>query len=74
MARKYNHEYKVQAIKLANEIGGAKAATELGVPEGMIHTWLKTIGTGKLDIGEGPHTPASVMSLSEEITMHWQYP
>ena len=26
MARKYDHEYKVQAVKLAKEIGGAKAA------------------------------------------------
>ena len=32
--RKYDHEYKVQAVKLAREIGGAKAAKELGVPEG----------------------------------------
>ena len=38
--RKYDHEYKVQAVKLAREIGGAKAAKELGVPEGTIHTWL----------------------------------
>ena len=28
--RKYNHEYKEQAVKLAKEIGGAKAAKELG--------------------------------------------
>ncbi len=34
MARKYDHEYKVQAVKLAKEIGGAKAAKELGIPEG----------------------------------------
>ena len=66
MARKYDHEYKVQAVKLAKEIGGAKAAKELGIPEGTIHTWLRA---GKLDIGEGSHTPASAMSLSEEITM-----
>ena len=33
MARKYDHEYKVQAVKLAKEIGGAKAAKELGIPE-----------------------------------------
>lgn len=26
--RKYDHEYKVQAVKLAREIGGAKAAKE----------------------------------------------
>ncbi|MEI3219163.1 MAG: transposase [Lachnoclostridium sp.] len=68
MARKYDHEYKVQAVKLAKEIGGAKAAKELGIPEGTIHTWLKAVRAGKLDIGR-LHTPASAMSLSEEITM-----
>ncbi|MEH2941893.1 hypothetical protein VSQ32_03240 [Lachnospiraceae bacterium KK002] len=30
--RQYDHEYKVQAVKLAKEIGQAKAAKELGVP------------------------------------------
>lgn len=69
MARKYDQEYKVQAVKLAKEIGGTKAAKELGIPEGTIHTWLKAVRNGKLDIGEGSHTPASAMSLSEEITM-----
>ena len=69
MARKYDHEYKVQAVKLAKEIGGAKTAKELGIPEGTIHTWLKAVKAGKLDVGEGSHTPASAMSLSEEITM-----
>lgn len=29
MARKYDQEYKVQAVKLAKEIGGAKAAKEI---------------------------------------------
>ena len=47
---KYDHEYKVQAVKLAKEIGGAKAAKELGIPEGTIHTWLKAVRTGRLDI------------------------
>ena len=65
----YNKQYKVQAVKLAKEIGGAKAAKELGIPEGTIHTWLKAVRAGKLDVGEGSHTPASAMSLSEEITM-----
>jgi len=48
MARKYDHEYKVQAVKLAKEIGGAKAAKELGIPEGTIHTWLKAVRAGTL--------------------------
>ena len=30
--RKYDQEYKIQAVKLAKEIGGAKAAKELGIP------------------------------------------
>lgn len=28
--RQYNQEYKIQAVKLAKEIGQAKAARELG--------------------------------------------
>lgn len=28
--RKYNTEYKVQAVKLSNEIGSSKAAVEWG--------------------------------------------
>ncbi len=28
--RQYDHEYKVEAVKLAKEIGQAKAAKELG--------------------------------------------
>ena len=39
--RKYDHEYKVQAVKLAKEIGGAKAAKELGIPEGTPVMWMK---------------------------------
>ena len=57
------------AVKLAKEIGGAKAAKELGIPEGTIHTWLKAVRTGQLNIGEGAHTPESAMSLAEELTM-----
>ena len=29
MARKYDHEYKVQAVKLAKEIGGARACLKI---------------------------------------------
>lgn len=67
--RKYDQEYKIQAVKLAKEIGGAKAAKELGIPEGTIHTWLKAVRAGTLDIGNGAHTPKSAMSLAEELAM-----
>ena len=52
--RKYDHEYKVQVVKLAKEIGGAKAVKELGIPEGTIHTWLKAVRTGQ----DLPHSDA----------------
>ena len=69
MARKYDQEYKEQAAKLAQEIGGAKAAKELGIPEGTIYTWLKAARGGKLDIRAGEYIPNSAMSLAEEIMM-----
>ncbi len=67
--RKYDHDYKIQAVKLAREIGGAKAAKELGIPEGTVHTWLKAARIGTLDIGEGSHTPDTAMSLAEELAL-----
>ena len=30
--KSYDNEYKAQAVKLAQEIGGHKAANELGIP------------------------------------------
>ena len=59
----------MQAVKLGKEISGTKAAKELGIPEGTIHTGLKAVRADKLDIGEGSHTPTSAMSLAEEITL-----
>lgn len=35
-AKKYDHEYKVQAVKLAKEIGSGKAAKELGLSHNTI--------------------------------------
>ena len=64
--RKYDHEYKVQAVKLAREIGGAKAAKEFGIPEGTIHTWLKAVRAGTLDIGDG--APVSYTHLGQRVS------
>lgn len=69
VASKYDHEFKVQAVKWTKKIDGYKATKELGIPKGTIHTWLKAIRVGKLNIGDGSHTTASAMSLTEEITL-----
>ena len=68
MARKYDHGYKVQEIKLAKEIGGVKTAKELGIPEGTILIWLNAVRAGKLNIGECSHIPASTTSLSKRLS------
>ena len=65
--RNYEKEYKVQAVKLAKEIGTEKAAKELGVPKGTLSGWLKAAREGRLDAGPGSHTPATAMSLAEEM-------
>lgn len=52
----YDLEYKIQAVKLANEIGQAKAATELGIPRSIVYTWIRMVRLGRLYLGEGLQT------------------
>lgn len=49
--RKYDIEFKMQGVKLAKEIGGAKAAAELGIPENILYPWMKAAREGQLDVG-----------------------
>lgn len=37
--RQYDHEYKVEAVNLAKEIGQAKAAKELGILKNTMYGW-----------------------------------
>ncbi len=67
--RKYDMEYKIQAVKLAKELGGAKAAVELGIPENTMYVWTKAAREGRLDTGPGSHTPQTAMTLTEEVQM-----
>ena len=64
---KYDHDYKVQAVKLAREIGGAKAAKELGIPEGTFHTWLKAVRSGTLDIGDDNFYDPFLIQTSKKL-------
>ncbi|EOT24461.1 hypothetical protein C805_02673 [Eubacterium sp. 14-2] len=67
--RKYDMDFKIQAVKLAKEIGGAKAAVESGIPENTMYAWTKAAREGRLDAGPGSHTPQTAMSLAEELTV-----
>lgn len=65
--RQYDHEYKVQAVKLAREIGQAKAAKGLGLPKNTMYGWVRANRLGNLDLGAGSQTPQSAMTLNEEL-------
>ena len=65
--RQYNHEYIVQAVMLAREIGQAKAAKELGVPKNTLYGWMRANRLDNLDLGAGSQTPQSAMTLNEEL-------
>ena len=66
--RKYEKEYKVQAVKLAKEIGAGKAARELGIPVDTLYGWQKAVREGRLEAGSGSQAPERAMSLAEELT------
>ena len=65
--KSYDNEFKAQAVKLAQEIGGHKAANELGIPKGTIYTWIKAFKEGRLSANEAVHTPKNALSLNDEL-------
>ena len=67
ITKTYDQEFKSQAVKLAQEIGGHKASEELGVPSGTIYAWIKAFKEGRLDAKAAVHTPTNALSLNEEL-------
>ena len=67
ITKTYDQEFKSQAVKLAQEIGGYKAAEELGVPSGTIYAWVKAFKEGRLEAKTAVHTPSNALSLNEEL-------
>ena len=65
--REYDEEYKVQAIKLAKNLGSAKAAAEeLQIPVNTLYGWIQKIKTAELDIGCGERSPEEALSIAKE--------
>ena len=65
--KSYDNEFKAQAVKLAQEIGGHKAAQELGIPKGTMYTWIKAFKEGRLSANEAVHKPKNALSLIVEL-------
>ena len=65
--RQYDHEYKVQAVKLAKGIGQTNAAKELGIPKNTMYGGIRANQLCNLDLGAGSKTPQSAKTLNEEL-------
>lgn len=65
--KQYDPEFKVQAVRLSQEIGSTRAANELGIPKNTLYGWMRAHKDGRFDAGD--RTPGNAMTLSEEVTM-----
>ena len=65
-SRKYDREYKVQAVKLAEEVGTRKAAQDLGIPRGTLEGWVRKAREAEKAAGK-KSSMEEVMNLAEEV-------
>jgi transposase len=50
--RRYTDEFKREAVRLAESVGGTEAAKRLGVPDGSLRNWINRSRGGKLELAE----------------------
>ena len=54
--RQYTLEFKLEAVRLAQSIGGNQAAKRLGVPDSSLWNWLRLSRQGRLEPGNATTT------------------
>ena len=64
--RQYTEEFKVEAIRLADAIGGNAAAKRLGVPQSTVTNWVRTRKSGRQ--GSAPRGPESTVMLRRPVS------
>ena len=66
--RQYTGEFKVEAVRLAESIGGNPAAKRLDIPESSLWNWIKLSRAGKLKAEQAGVAPVkrSVAELEAE--------
>ncbi|SFW36058.1 Transposase, partial [Ruminococcus sp. YE71] len=65
--RKYDNEFKKQAVKLAKEIGSTAAVAELGIPKSTLATWVRKAKAGEIDTGSGTRLPEESLNLAQQL-------
>ena len=51
--RQYTDEFKAEAVRLGESLGGNQAAKRLGIPGSSLWNWIKLSRAGKLKAAEG---------------------
>lgn len=51
--KKYSKDFKLEALKLGEQLGVARAASDLGVSESMIYRWKEAAATEGRDAFRG---------------------
>ena len=66
--RQYTDEFKVEAVRLGESIGGNQAAKRLGIPESSLWNWIRLSRAGKLKAANGAAAPVKrpVMEVEAE--------
>ena len=62
--RQYADEFKAEAVRLSESIGGSQAAKRLGIPDASLWNWIRLSRVGKLKVVEGAAVPVK-RSLTE---------
>ena len=65
--RQYDEKFKLEAIKLAKEIGTKKAAEELGIPKNTLGGWISKARKGEIDTGKGNRNPEEALNLAQQL-------
>ena len=65
--RKYDKEFKKQAVKLAKEVGVTAAVAEPGIPKSTLATWMRRAKAGELDTGAGTRSPEESFNLAQQL-------
>jgi transposase len=55
--RQYADEFKVEAVRLGESIGGNQAAKRLGIPESSLWNWIRLSRAGKLKAADAAAVP-----------------
>lgn len=55
--RQYTNEFKVEAVRLGESIGGNKAAKRLGIPDSSLWNWIRLSRAGRLRAADGMAVP-----------------